>query len=653
MRADIVVSSKKVRRSRPPLSFRKKLLFSFTATIIVLFVTEGVLMVAGVRPIFYEQDPYVGFAAWSPLFEQETLPDGTARYTTAANKQNLFNKQSFSQPKPPGTTRIFGLGGSTTFGRPYDDATSFAGWLREFAAAADPEGSYEVINAGGVSYASYRVARLMEELVDYEPDLFIVYTGHNEFLEHRPYSDIRATPAFVRNLGTLLSRTRVYSATRRLVDAVSTSRTRKPEDGTTLSSDIDAILDRTVGPQSYERDDEFQAQVLAHFEHSLHRIVDIAASAGAEVIFVDPASNLKDCSPFKSQHRPGLSEVELRRVRELAEAAQKAQTSDELDSARALLDQAIEIDGRYAHLHYERARVLLRTGLSQQAAAAFLRARDEDVCPLRALSSIQQTLKKVARERDVRRIPFSKLLESHNAGTVPGAELFLDHVHPTIEGNRLLGRFLIDELIAMQVITANASWNQAAQQAIANRVEGGINRRDHALALRKLSQVLGWAGKFEEADRLALQAIENLPDDAKAHYLAGLAYERQQDRDKAIAHFQQAVRHDKSHWRAHYNLGNYYFADGEFQKAAENFEQSVRVNPQFARGHQNLGATHLSMGNVPRGVECINRALKADPDLFEAHLTLIQVYVRQGRNADARRHLQRAREIRPNDPNVR
>ena len=36
--------------------------------------------------------------------------------------------------------------------------------------------------SGGVSYASYRVAALMEELVRYEPDLFVIYSGHNEFL---------------------------------------------------------------------------------------------------------------------------------------------------------------------------------------------------------------------------------------------------------------------------------------------------------------------------------------------------------------------------------------------------------------------------------------------------------------------------------------
>ena len=59
---------------------------------------------------------------------------------------------------------------------------------------ADPTPHWEVINAGLLSYGSYRVAMVMEELITYEPDLFIVYTGHNEFLERRTYKEIIAAP---------------------------------------------------------------------------------------------------------------------------------------------------------------------------------------------------------------------------------------------------------------------------------------------------------------------------------------------------------------------------------------------------------------------------------------------------------------------------
>src|SRR5690606_36651928 len=116
--------------------------------------------------------------------------------------------QSFPARKQPGTFRIFTLGGSTTYGHPWRASTSFSGWLRELLAGLDTSAGgprrFEVINAGGISYASYRATRLAAELARFEPDLFVVYNGHNEFLEERTYREARDIPAWFRNLSSLL-----------------------------------------------------------------------------------------------------------------------------------------------------------------------------------------------------------------------------------------------------------------------------------------------------------------------------------------------------------------------------------------------------------------------------------------------------------------
>ena len=92
---------------------------------------EGVLALVGVEPVLRSEDPFVGFVSNVPLFVDATDADGRQILTTAENKLVFFNRQQFSREKAPGTYRIFCLGGSTTYGRPYDDTTSFAGWLRE------------------------------------------------------------------------------------------------------------------------------------------------------------------------------------------------------------------------------------------------------------------------------------------------------------------------------------------------------------------------------------------------------------------------------------------------------------------------------------------------------------------------------------------
>ena len=201
------------------LSLGKKLLFSIITVPLALVMLEVALALFGVQPAIYESDPYVGFAP-VPLFVEEERSDSTIQLVTAQNKLRLFNAQTFGQEKPEGTYRIFSIGGSTTHGRPYDDATSFSGWLREYLKATSTERNWEVINAGGVSYASYRAALLMEELIQYEPDLFIIYSGHNEFLEERTYGDIKDMPASVLRISAWAAHSRAATLVSNAIQGV-------------------------------------------------------------------------------------------------------------------------------------------------------------------------------------------------------------------------------------------------------------------------------------------------------------------------------------------------------------------------------------------------------------------------------------------------
>ena len=98
---------------------------------------EMTLALFGIQPISSTEDPLVGFAGNNPLFVEDQQ-GGKTILTTAKNKIDFFNPQTFPKLKQETSYRIFCMGGSTTFGRPYDDRTSFCGWLRSFLQAADP-----------------------------------------------------------------------------------------------------------------------------------------------------------------------------------------------------------------------------------------------------------------------------------------------------------------------------------------------------------------------------------------------------------------------------------------------------------------------------------------------------------------------------------
>ncbi len=258
-----------------PAGKSRRVLFHLCAAVVVLLplaMVEVVLRALAPAPAVRLEDPYVSFGEIRPLF---ILDDSGHRYETADERLHFFRRQSFSAVKGKNSFRVFVLGGSTVQGRPWSVETSFGTWLELALKAAAPDTDYQVINCGGISYASYRLVPIMQELLDYEPDLFVIYTGHNEFLEDRTYSRLKQTPKPLIRLHELLLNLRSYELANNSIQSRRTERTSRPE----LPPEVQARLDFHDGLASYHRDDTWREGVLAHFRHNLQTMVQMAKQA--------------------------------------------------------------------------------------------------------------------------------------------------------------------------------------------------------------------------------------------------------------------------------------------------------------------------------------------------------------------------------------
>ena len=366
--------------------FLKNILYSIITVATFFAGCELILAAAGVQPVLSTEDPFVGFAENIPLFVATQTPDGATVLETAKNKRLRFNYQEFPAVKDDKTYRIFCVGGSTTFGRPYSDKVSFCGWLRAYLQAADPAHNWEIINAGGVSYASYRVARVMNELAHYQPDLFIVYSGQNEFLEERSYGALADLPDWLINLNAVLSGTRVYTVMSRAINSLLKGSPVKATQKYRLSDDVDTVLEHSIGPQSYHRDEVLKKHIMTHFRLNLERMARIAREAGADIIFVKPAIDIRDMSPFKSEHADKLDSKALRAWQDLYDRAAAQEKAGNHTEALNLYHQAMAIDDSYAELHYRIGGILFAMGKYDEAERSFRRAVEEDIAPLRILA---------------------------------------------------------------------------------------------------------------------------------------------------------------------------------------------------------------------------------------------------------------------------
>lgn len=630
----------------------RKLAFAAITVVAMFVVGEAILSLAGVRPVLYDKDPYVGFTSQVPLFIEHKDPNGLAVMVTADNKLALFNPQRFARDKRPGTRRVFCVGGSTTFGRPYDDMTSFCGWLREMLAQADPSVKWELINAGGVSYASYRVAALMEELIRYEPDLFIIYSGHNEFLERRTYARVMGTPRVVRGLGALVSRTRIYAAVSKVIDRPGGRPPGQPERRAYLPGEVKTILERSLGPHEYHRDDEMRQKVFDHYRYNLSRMVEIARAAGAKVILVTPASNLRHCWPFKSEHRGGLGDVELEHFQVLYEKALNAHAAGRRDEALTAIDGAIAIDDRFAHAHYLRGRALWELQRFDQAKTAFERAMDEDVCPLRALKPILDIVAEVAAEKKVPVVDFVALVERMAEHATPGEDVFLDHAHPTIEGHRQLALALVETMSTHRMLKLAATWGDAAIERISRRVESRLDVASHGAALRNVAKLFRWAGKFEEGYRLGLRATELCPTDSEAFFQVAANAVEIGRVDEAIEYYRRALDIEPNYARAHCGLAialelknNPPTGPGALDRANEHYVKALQIDPNYPEAHSGLGRTLTADKRLDEAIWHYRQAIRLEPDLVYAHCGLGIALHLQGKLDEAISHYREALRI--------
>ena len=600
------------------LSLWKKACFGMFVTAGCFLLLECLLALLGVRATLENHDPYVGFESSIPLFVEET-GGGQPMLKTAANKLRYFNAQRFSKSKAPNTLRVFCLGGSTTFGRPFDDRTSYAGWLRELLPLADRQKQWEVINTGGVSYASYRVAAVMDELVKYSPDVFIVYTGHNEFLEERTYGELKDTPPQLRQWTAPLVRSRTYSIARSLLRTDEAD----SEATTLLPSEVDAILDHSVGPDAYHRDDRLRSQILEHYQFNLHRMVDTARSAGATVIFVTPAANLKDFSPFKSEFAAGLGEEQRQRWSRLSDSAIDAEANGDLDGALSSWKQAATIDGRRADLHYHVARLLFARGQFAEARESFQRAIDEDVCPLRATTAIQRSVEQIAVERRVPLVDFQSIVGGACLETqrhaCPGREYFVDHVHPTVAGHRLLSLAIVEAMAQCGIVAYDRQWGDAAIALATGRIESAIDPELQTRALTNLAQVLSWAGKQGEAGPIAQQAVRlraqaSLGEDAEVMFYAAVSHAVVGRDEEAIALLKRVVQLEPSNAQAQWRLASLLYDQLRFEESLMHFRAAVRLDPRDAFSQQMLGNVLIKLARYDDALAALNQAAELTPD---------------------------------------
>ncbi|MEP3481284.1 MAG: hypothetical protein ABJZ55_18735 [Fuerstiella sp.] len=471
---------------------RRRYLFRIMALVMGLLVPISIEVVCR---FFVEDlpstDGYVEYLSQRPLF---VLNQAQQVYEVADNRRAFFASDSFSKMVTAKTKRIFVLGGSTVQGRPYSVPTSFPTCMQAGLKTAAEQYDWDVVNCGGVSYASYRLLPILDEVLSYDPAAIVLCAGHNEFLEFMTYRDaVQAIDTFGEsavgwsNLATVRVLRSWVSEPDAAADVRQSQVTSKP-----LPTEVDALLDQSDGWQLYHRDGLDRDRIHRQFRRNIQRMVTVCRERQVPLLLVSPVINLRDCPPFKSEFDSSISKVEQEQfLLQLTDAAQAAATQPQ--QARLVMDRLCSQQPQYALAWYQMGRLLLDLGQPQDALSAFQRACNEDVCPLRMTSGLRSTLQEVAENSEVDFVDLQLFLQAESRHGIVGDDKLVDHVHPSFASQRKIGCLLAERLMQMLEIQPTVSeWRQPTLDKLSSDFDT-LDSLYFLRGRRALDNLNGWA----------------------------------------------------------------------------------------------------------------------------------------------------------------
>ncbi|MCM8775258.1 MAG: tetratricopeptide repeat protein [Candidatus Omnitrophica bacterium] len=433
--------------------------------------------------------------------------------------------------KSPGETRIFVFGSSAAYGFPAADRYSITAWLRKSFVHLLPTHTVRVINCGWPGKSSHHVYEGARTVMKYQPDLFIIYSGHNEFtVSNRLYIDnwfywlnfkLEYRSALYRLLASRIARIRKH---------LTYGSSGYPE-----KSYREEVIANRVYKKIEVRDDEYQ-RILKAYRKNMEKVIRLAKRRKVQVLFVNLPSNVRDIPPAFSFHRPDLTAPELVEWQIHYESAQKFYANGLYQQALDAYRRAAAIDDTYAELAFQTAQTQEKLENFSAAKADYIRARDLDGQPWRAKSSLNDTIREIAAKNHVLFADIVRAFEMLSPHGIVEGNLIHDNVHPSIKGQQLITDEILRTLCQHHFIAPADEWKwgdlDKARETHASdewTVEGAQNAYRYILRGLHLWEQGRYGGVIEDLEK----GLELMPEFVESYGFIADAYWNLGRKDKA------------------------------------------------------------------------------------------------------------------------
>jgi tetratricopeptide (TPR) repeat protein len=616
------------------------------------------LVEAGLRVAGYGYDPHVTVPCTvkgvphrgdNQMFSRRFFPTMLARE---------FEPFVFPTRKPAGTYRVFVLGASAAQGVP-NHAFRFGRILETMLQERFPDTRFEVITAAMAAINSHVVVEVAKDCARYEPDLFVIYLGNNEVVG--PYGPGTVLTPALSNLH--LIRLAIAARKTRVGQLLSGLAQALPGGGPTRWQGMEMFVGQQV-----RADDPRLDVVYRHFRRNLEDICRAAARAGAQTILCTVGTNLRDCPPFESSHKPALTAEQKARWEQVYRQGVQHETEAGYAQAIQSYVEAGRIDDLYAELQFRLGHCYWQLGEYERAGEHFTRARDLDVLRFRADSGIDEVVKAVANRRRGQGVHFAdaaRTLADNSPHGLPGEEFFYEHVHLTFEGNYLVARTVLDQVepliaerikgarqgdvptlerCAQRLMYTDWSRHQSLETVVTQFLArppftSQLYHREHVAALEQKLDALKKGLTPDVLQAIAGQyraMIAQAPDDWRLHWDYGkLLAEDLKQYEPAVNEYRTVVDLLPHSYTGYNSLGSVLRAKGDLRAAVAEYEKVLDLKPTAGETHYHLGWCRQQQGKEDMAMSHYRQAIRFTPDCVPAYLSLGEMLFKKDRLNEA------------------
>ncbi|MFZ5798591.1 MAG: tetratricopeptide repeat protein [Thermodesulfobacteriota bacterium] len=627
--------------SLPNLSLPKKLFFSGLFFILILLAAEFLLSLAGLEKydqLFMPKSSY-------PIF----VPgkgEMAEYYVTSSHFAGYLNTQHFLRDKPDRLTRIFVVGGSAAYGWPYTDEYCFSGYLRRALDRAAP-GRFEIVNAAGMSFGSHRVLDILRDVVELEPDLVIVFSGNNEYIERNILPESSSGEgARAQRLAPVLRQLEIYRAVRLALFRAYPSAFQSG----TKQDITDIRANPEVERGALGRSTEVDREVLRNFQNNMAAMRNLLATSGIRAIFCTVPVDVGGWIPqvgdpqFKNQAQASRW-VELHRLKD--EAFRRQDLEQELAYLREML--AITPDDPGVLFNY--GKTLWNLGRYQESWQALNRAKDLDVSPRRALSSFNEFIRFVASGNSIYLADLERAVEGRFLEGI-AENLFLDYCHFTESGNKFIAETLLSSL--RQALNRGLPGSSDLKKMIeADSSFKGMPPLLQGQVVYARALTLQNNGRMAEAEDMYRQLLEISPDFSSALSNLGNIYSDRGEVTEASKLYQQAIAANPKNTNALVSLASLFLYQNRDREAEELYLKSLAINPYLPAATVGLGNLAMQTRDHAKAIDFYEKTLALGREDAAMRRNLGDAYFAVNDRKNALKNWHAALALNPHDQDTR